>query len=108
LDYKERDDAEDETEMLDGVAEWDYGADDSELSEADSGSEEENDEEKSDAEEPSQGESDDEDTRPARPKAAVKAKVLAGVQRGSTSARGRGSRAAQADSDMDVDDDDDD
>jgi sister chromatid cohesion protein PDS5 len=107
LDYKERDDAEDETEMLDGVAEWDYGGDDSEGSEADSGSEE-NDEEKSDAEEPSQSESNDEDTRPTRPKAAVKAKVLAGVQRGSRSARGRGSRAAQADVNMDVDDDDDD
>lgn len=106
-DYKERDDAADEEEMLDGVAEWQYG-DSSDEMEA-SGSEEES----GDEVEASEEEEEEEAPKPvakndrkagtkakaaAGGKPAIKANVLAQLQRG-----GRTSRSSKG-YDMDLDD----
>lgn len=72
-DYKERADEDDEEEMLDGVAEWDYGNDDDSGS---SGQEEQSEEEESEEEQPAKS---------ARAKPAVKAGVLAQSRRGKRS-----------------------
>ncbi|KAM0255569.1 hypothetical protein ACHAQJ_005640 [Trichoderma viride] len=129
--YAERGEEEDEEEMLEGVAQWEYGNDKDEdenesASEQDEsgnedntdGSEPENDEPQAEAEEAA--EEDDEESepeqsksngkKPAAPKSkgkspAVKANVLA---KGRQSTRATRGRPAKGTSDMDVDDDDDD
>lgn len=112
-DYRERDDADDEEEMLEGVAEWDYddsdaqesGSDDdnSELSD-DAASDEETEEEQEQQEEEEQDEGDEEAVEeeavpanrsgskaaPSKGKGSVKASVLAKLDGTSRSSRGRG------------------
>jgi sister-chromatid-cohesion protein PDS5 len=118
-DYKERDDADDEEEMLEGVAEWDYGEDDSDAEESgsDEGSEQSDDAD-SGNEEAEEGEDEEEEegereeatakrngSRAAsspKGKDSVKASVLAKLGRTSR-ARSRGGRATKDDSEMDVD-----
>ncbi|RFU81769.1 armadillo-type fold [Trichoderma arundinaceum] len=129
--YAERGDEEDEEEMLEGVAQWEYGQDDNDDDNEDAseqeesgnednteGSGSENDEPQAGAEEAA--EEVDEDSEPEQPKSngkkpaasktkgkspAIKASVLAKATRGTRSTRGRPSKDT---SDMDVDDDDDD
>jgi sister-chromatid-cohesion protein PDS5 len=131
--YAERGDEEDEKEMLEGVAQWEYGKggnndddDDEGASEQEEsgnedstdGSEPENDEPEAEAEEAV--EEDDEESEPEPPKSngkkpaapkskgkapAVKASVLAKAKQSTRPTRGRPAKGA---SDMDVDDDDDD
>ncbi|OAA74636.1 bimD protein [Akanthomyces lecanii RCEF 1005] len=107
-DYKERDDEADEEEMLDGVAEWKYGDDDS----SDEGSDEEGEsgEESGDAQEEEEEEQEPEQEQEEQPpattkngrrtqtaKPAIKASVLAAARRG-----GRPKRSSRGD-DMDTD-----
>ncbi|OAQ89068.1 bimD protein [Purpureocillium lilacinum] len=120
--YKERDDQDDEEEMLDGVAEWTYeGEGDSsdegpEASEESGGEEEAADDDggdESEEEEEAAPASSRKNGQKAKPRtAAVKASVLAQLGKGkkASSARARGGRrgAARDSSDMDVDDDDED
>lgn len=128
-DYKERADEDDEEEMLEGVAEWHYGEENSDVEESgsDEGSELSDDDEDDDdaesvdegeeAEEEAEGEGEEEheEEAPAKRKgskvasspkgkasASVKASVLAKLDRTSR-ARGRGGRATRDDSDMEVD-----
>lgn len=101
-DYKERDDKDDEDEMLDGVAEWKYGAGDDSDEEEDSDEVESGDEGEEDEEE----EEEEEEEKPAArngrriqmAKPAIKASVLASVRKG-----GRSKRSSRGD-DMDTDD----
>jgi sister-chromatid-cohesion protein PDS5 len=124
--YKERDDVDDEAEMLDGVAEWDYGDDDSEPASGDDSSdaEEENEEAEDDSKEASAEDDESEPEEPARgsqqkasragakgktttttpSKPAVKASVLQS-SRASRSSRARGGGRGASDMDMDNDDD---
>ncbi|KFA76707.1 hypothetical protein S40288_08105 [Stachybotrys chartarum IBT 40288] len=110
--YKERDDEDDEAEMMDGVAEWDYGEDDE--SNEESGGEDE-----SDAEHQSgAGSEEDEPVEKANSRStakgrakqpvspAVKASLLSRGNRSSRLAQAR-AKPARDSSDMEVDDDDD-
>ncbi|KAK1245146.1 hypothetical protein MKX08_004775 [Trichoderma sp. CBMAI-0020] len=130
--YAERGDEEDEKEMLEGVAEWDYGNeedDDSEDAseqeeeggdEDNSGASEAEDDEAEDAAEEEEEENEASEPEPEQPKSngrkiaaprggrgkaapAVKASALASARASTRSTRGRTARGA---SDMDVDDDD--
>ncbi|PTB67424.1 hypothetical protein BBK36DRAFT_1135018 [Trichoderma citrinoviride] len=110
--YTERGDEEDEEEMLEGVAEWEYGNDDEDDEEAseqeESGNEDEDDGSESDKAEP---EAEAEEAAAATTTTtkgkgktpAVKASVLSKAKRPARATRGRPSKDA---SDMDVDDDD--
>ncbi|KAK2593170.1 Sister chromatid cohesion protein pds5 [Conoideocrella luteorostrata] len=116
-DYKERDDADDEEEMLEGVAEWDYAEGDSDAEE--SGSVDSSDQSDEDAESSNDNaeeldEEEDEEATPAtgngskaaaapRAKPNVKASVLAKLDRTAKPSRIRGGRAGKADVEMDVD-----
>ncbi|OAA43095.1 Armadillo-type fold protein [Metarhizium rileyi] len=118
-DYKERADEDDEEEMLEGVAEWDYGEDDSDAEESgsDEDSEQSDDDDAKSVDEQAEDENEesDEEDAPARRrdskvasspkgKASVKASVLAKLDRTSRT-RGRGGRTARVDSEtMEVDD----
>ncbi|PHH91384.1 hypothetical protein CDD83_692 [Cordyceps sp. RAO-2017] len=126
-DYKERDDADDEEEMLDGVAVWDYGekGDSSEAerepeaSDEDEEAEEEEEEEEEEAAEDDGGEDGSDHEKPttarrngqkaavgkAKAKSAAKTGVAARSKRPS---RAPGRRATVDSSEMEVDDDDDD
>lgn len=113
--YAERPDSDDEAEMLDGVAEWDYedgdssdAGDDAE-SEADESQEGEGSEQEEEEDEPPPRNNG---SKPSAPKAKakpspIKASVLAQLQRGSRSTRARGGKPARGASEMDVDEDDD-
>ncbi|CAH0026810.1 unnamed protein product [Clonostachys rhizophaga] len=112
--YRERDDEEDEEEMLDGVAEWDYGsnsdmAEESEDEHDENGheAEEDKDENNSDDEEVEE-EAEEEEEQPSARRAVAKKKTkpAAEARKSSRSTRGRGRGAKAADSDMDVDDSD--
>lgn len=114
--YKERDDRDDEEEMLDGVAEWTYedegGSSDETDRDPDAGEGSEDEEEAADGtdesadEAPASSRRNGQKTR-ARP-AAVRASALAQLDKGKRPAAGRarGRRAARGSSDMDEDDDD--
>jgi sister chromatid cohesion protein PDS5 len=118
--YKERDDEDDEAEMMDGVAEWDYLNEDS-----DDGSEEGSDcdEDGGNVEDDGDEKSGDDDSETEVPRGArggraskaksagapaVKASVLSRKGRAGPSSRSRGKPADQDDSDMEVDDEDND
>ena len=114
-DYKERDDAEDEEEMLEGVAAWDYGNDDSdsvesgsndhsELSDNESGSELDEDDAAGDEEEEEEVPVAKRNgaKRPAA-KASVKASVLAKVDRTARTSQRR--RRSTKDEEMEMDED---
>ncbi|QPH01928.1 hypothetical protein C2857_006132 [Epichloe festucae Fl1] len=120
-DYKEREDADDEEEMLEGVAEWDYYKSDAEESGSDDddgsgqsdddGPNDEEAEEQEEEREEDDGEEDEEEEAPAKRngfktaaskgKASVKASVLAKIDRSSRSSRTRG--RLSKDDEMDVD-----
>lgn len=110
--YKERDDEDDEAEMMDGVAEWDYGEDDE--SNEESGEEDESDVEHqsgagSEEDEPvekasSRSTAKGRAKQPVSP--AVKASLLSRGNRSSRLAQAR-AKPARDSSDMEVDDDDD-
>ncbi|EFY98679.1 bimD protein [Metarhizium robertsii ARSEF 23] len=132
-DYKERADEDDEEEMLEGVAEWDYGEENSDVEESgsDEGSElsddddddaesvdEEEEEEEGEGEgeeAEGEGEEEHEEEAPAKrkgskvassPKGKASASVKASVLAKldrTSRARGRGGRATRDDSDMEVD-----
>lgn len=125
-DYKERDDAADEEEMLDGVAEWEYG-NDADSSDADRDPEASDDasDEEAAAEDGEDGDEDDEGSAEeeeepapsgrnsqkasaakARVKPAVKASVLAQLEKSKKATQTRGRRGAKDSLEMDVDDDD--
>lgn len=112
-DYTERDDEADEEEMLEGVAEWDYGEDNSD--EEESGSGEEGSEQSDDAESANEDEDEEDDEEAPstrrngskgasspKAKSSVKASVLAKLDRTSRT-RTRGGRAPKDDFEMDVD-----
>ncbi|KHN95094.1 Armadillo-type fold protein [Metarhizium album ARSEF 1941] len=119
-DYKERADEDDEEEMLEGVAEWDYGEADSDGggSESDESSELSDDDGAESVNQEAEGEEKEEAEAEAaeapakrkgskvssspKGKASVKASVLAKLDRTSRT-RGRGGRAARDDSEMEVD-----
>lgn len=108
-DYKERDDEADEEEMLDGVAEWKYGDDDSSDEgsdeEGESGGDESGDAQEEEEQEEQEPEPEQEEQPPAAKngrrtqtaKPALKASVFAAVRRG-----GRSKRSSRGD-DMDTD-----
>ncbi|POR37911.1 Sister chromatid cohesion protein pds5 [Tolypocladium paradoxum] len=110
-DYKERDDAADEEEMLDGVAEWEYD-NDGDSSEADrdpQASDDASDEEAAaDDDEDDEG-SAEEDEEPApsgrngQKASAAKARTKTAVSKKATQTRGR--RGAKDEFEMDVEDD---
>ncbi|KAK5990236.1 Sister chromatid cohesion pds5-like protein [Cladobotryum mycophilum] len=123
--YAEREDEADEEEMLEGVAEWEYGKDDDDEASDQEGSEEEAEEqasEESENEEPAaeSGEDDEDEDEaeaeaenskkpvtPAKGKGkapAVKASALSKAGRSSRPTRSRGTKDT---SDMDLDDDND-
>lgn len=127
-DYKERDDAADEEEMLDGVAEWEYG-NDADSSDADRDPEASDDasDEEAAAEDGEDGEGDEDDegsaeeeeepapsgrnsqkasAAKARVKPTVKASVLAQLEKSKKATQTRGRRGAKDSLEMDVDDDD--
>ncbi|OAA33123.1 Armadillo-type fold protein [Moelleriella libera RCEF 2490] len=118
-DYKERDDADDEEEMLEGVAEWNYGEDDSDAEESGSGEEgsgqsdeDESAEDEGADEDDDEGEEEDEgppakrtDSK-AAPHSKIKARVLAKLNR-TRANRGRPEKTEKSgrnDIDMDTDD----
>lgn len=119
-DYKERDDADDEEEMLEGVAEWNYGEDDSDAEESGSGeegsgqSDEDESAEDEGADEDDDDEGEEEDEGPpakrtdskAAPHSKIKARVLAKLNR-TRANRGRPEKTEKSgknDIDMDTDD----
>ncbi|UKZ54930.1 hypothetical protein TrVGV298_008744 [Trichoderma virens] len=123
--YAERGDEEDEEEMLEGVAEWDYGNEDDDDNEdaseqEESGNEDDNDGSESESAEPQAeaeeaAEEEDEESEPEQPRsngkktAASRGKgkspvVKAKAKRTTRPTRGRPPKET---SDMDVDDDDD-
>lgn len=109
--YTERNDEEDEEEMLEGVAEWTYGdgsdeSGDEEASEA-SGSEEgsagnENEEEEDEATAPAGRNGRGSTAAKAKAKPAVKGSVVEQLKSGTRSSRRRG-KPADSDSDVDMD-----
>ncbi|KJZ78958.1 hypothetical protein HIM_01731 [Hirsutella minnesotensis 3608] len=109
-DYKEREDADDEEEMLDGVAVWDYGqdGDSSELSDISGVSDIESKEEGTaeDSDDESEEERATSSKKNGQKSAAGAASAKAGAAKRHMRPRGR--RGAKDTSDMDVDDDDDD
>ena len=109
--YTEREDAEDEEEMLDGVAEWEY---ENGSGEEEEGSDQESSEQGS-AEEEDESDGEEEEEEKAAPpaksngragaktaKPAVKSSVLDQLKQGARSSRRRG-KAVDDDSDMDED-----
>ncbi|ATY60806.1 bimD protein [Cordyceps militaris] len=108
-DYKEREDKDDEDEMLDGVAEWKYGAhssDEDSEEEVESGEESGDAQEEAGEDEAEEDEEEEEEEKPAakngrrtqRAKPPIKASVSAVVRRGA-----RSKRSSHGD-DMDTDD----
>ncbi|PFH55440.1 hypothetical protein XA68_18308 [Ophiocordyceps unilateralis] len=114
-DYKERDDADDEQEMLDGVAVWDYEEDDSSEAErepdgSDEASDDDDDDDGDDGDDGAGSvseEGEEAPTRSNRKSAPVKNKAKAAGGNGRIG-RAQGRRMAKGSSDRDDNDDDDD